>query len=95
MSPIAKSPAAKAGIQAGDLILRITDKANNIDRDTTGISLDEAVKLIRGDVGTGVTLKMYREGQSDTFEVTLTGIMWKFQEWNWNGKNTMVKKLLG
>jgi len=71
MSPIAKSPAAKAGVQAGDLILKITDKTNGIDKDTTGISLDEAVKLIRGDVGTEVTLKMYREGKSDTFEVTL------------------------
>lgn len=71
MSPIAKSPAAKAGVQAGDLILKIIDKANGVDKDTTGIALDEAVKLIRGAVGTEVTLKMYREGKSDTFEVTL------------------------
>lgn len=71
MSPIAKSPAAVAGVQAGDLILKIIDKAKNLDRDTTGISLDEAVDLIRGDIGTDVTLKMYREGESDTFEVTL------------------------
>ncbi len=71
MSPIAKSPAAAAGVQAGDLILKIIDKAKNLDKDTTGISLDEAVDLIRGDVGTEVTLKMYREGKTDTFEVTL------------------------
>jgi carboxyl-terminal processing protease len=71
MSPIAKSPAAKAGVQAGDLILKITDKIKDIDRDTTGISLEEAVNLIRGEVGTEVTLKMYREGKSDTFEVVL------------------------
>ncbi|HOR02050.1 MAG TPA: S41 family peptidase [Candidatus Woesebacteria bacterium] len=72
MSPIAKSPAMRAGVQAGDLILKITDKSKNIDRDTSGISLDEAVKLIRGDVGTEVILKMYREGKADTFDVKLT-----------------------
>lgn len=71
MAPLAKTPAEKAGIKAGDLILRIVDKENNIDRDTTGISLDEAVSLIRGKVGTEVTLKMYREGEKDTFEVIL------------------------
>jgi len=71
MSPIAKSPAMKAGVQAGDLILKITDKAKNVDKDTAGISLDEAVKLIRGDVGTEVVLKMYREGKADTFDVKL------------------------
>ena len=71
MSPIAKSPAEKAGVKAGDLILKIVDKKNNIDKDTTGISLDEAVKLIRGDKGTEVTLTMYREGKAGTFEVTL------------------------
>ena len=56
---------------AGDLILKITDKVNNVNRETTGISLDEAVKLIRGKVGTEVTLKLYREGKADTWEVTL------------------------
>ncbi len=71
MSPIAKSPAAAAGVQAGDLILKITDKTKKIDKDTTGISLEEAMNLIRGDVGTEVTLKMYREGKADSFEVTL------------------------
>jgi len=42
-----------------------------VDKDTAGISLDEAVKLIRGDVGTEVVLKMYREGKADTFDVKL------------------------
>ena len=71
MSPIAKSPAEKAGVKAGDLILKIVDKKNNVDRDTTGISLDEAVKLIRGDKGTEVVLTMYREGKEGTYDVTL------------------------
>lgn len=71
MSPIAKSPAEKAGVKAGDLILKIVDKKNNVDRDTTGISLDEAVKLIRGDKGTEVVLTMYREGKEGTYDVSL------------------------
>lgn len=71
MSPLAKTPAEKAGILAGDLILKITDKGKKVDKETTGISLDEAVKLIRGKVGTEVTLKLYREGKTGTFDVTL------------------------
>ncbi len=71
MSPLTGTPADKAGVKAGDLILHITDKENNIDKDTTDIALDEAVSLIRGKVGTEVTLKMYREGKSDYFDVVL------------------------
>ena len=71
MSPLTGTPAEKAGLKAGDLILKITDKANNVDKDTTGMSLDEAVKLIRGKIGTEVTLKIYREGKADYFDVVL------------------------
>jgi len=71
MAPLVGTPAEKAGVKAGDLILHITDKANNIDKDTTGIALNDAVSLIRGKIGTEVTLKMYREGKSDYFDVVL------------------------
>lgn len=71
MTPLAKTPAEKAGIKAGDLILKITDKSKNIDRDTGGISLAEAVDLIRGKVGTEVTLKLFREGEKEAFSVAL------------------------
>ncbi len=71
MTPLKGTPAEKAGIKAGDLILHITDKQNNVDKDTTDITLDEAVRLIRGKIGTEVTLKMYREGKSDYFDVVL------------------------
>lgn len=71
MSPLAGTPAEKAGVKAGDLILHITDKMNNVDKDTTDIALNEAVSLIRGKIGTEVTLKMYREGKSDYFDVVL------------------------
>jgi len=71
MAPLPKTPADRAGVMAGDLILKIVDKEKDIDRDTTGISLNEAVNLIRGKVGTEVTLKLYSEKKKDTFEVTL------------------------
>lgn len=72
MSIVPKSPAERAGVKSGDLILKIVDKTNKVDKDTTGISLDEAVKLIRGKKGTDVTLNLYREGKSGVFDVTLT-----------------------
>lgn len=71
MAPLAKTPADRAGVRAGDLILKIIDKENNVDKDTAGITLEEAVELIRGKVGSEVTLKLYREGEKDTFEVKL------------------------
>ncbi len=71
MAPLAKTPSERAGVKAGDLILKITDKKNNVDKDTYGIALDEAVKLIRGEIGTEVTLKMFREGKKEAFDVVL------------------------
>ncbi|MFA5828272.1 MAG: S41 family peptidase [Candidatus Shapirobacteria bacterium] len=71
MSPLPKTPAEKAGVRAGDLILKITDKEKNIDKDTAGMALDEAVNLIRGKIGTEVTLKLFREGEKETFDVVL------------------------
>lgn len=71
MTPLKDSPAIKAGIKAGDLILKIIDKENNVNKDTTGITLDEAVDLIRGKKGTEVTLTMFREGDKQSNDITL------------------------
>lgn len=71
VSPLSETPADKAGVKAGDLILKIVDKNNNVDRDTNGISLNEAVNLIRGEIGTDVTLTMYRESNSKRMEIAL------------------------
>ena len=98
MSPLAKSPAEKAGIKAGDLILKITDKNSNVDKDTTNITLEEAVNLIRGKMGTEVTLKMYREGKPAAYDVVLKrdNIVVPSIEIEWkvvNGKNVAWIKL--
>ncbi|MDD4937750.1 MAG: S41 family peptidase [Candidatus Shapirobacteria bacterium] len=71
MTTLSGTPAEKAGIKTNDLILKITDKKKNIERDTTGISLSEAVELIRGEIDTEVTLNMYREGKAAAYDVVL------------------------
>lgn len=70
IAPLKGSPAEAAGLRAGDLIAGIDGKS------TDGISIDEAVKLIRGPKGTKVTLTIVRAKESkevvvmrDTIEV--------------------------
>ena len=70
MAPLEEHPAIKQGVKAGDLILNIKDEAKGIDKDTAGLTLPEAVTLIRGKKGTPVTLSLYREDKG-TFEVTI------------------------
>ena len=71
VSPLKKTPAEKAGLKAGDLIIKIIDIENDVDVDTSDISIIRAVELIRGKLGTKVTLKIYREGEIEPFEVEL------------------------
>ncbi len=71
ISPLQGMPAEKAGVQAGDLILHVKDPDKNLDEDTTGWSLTEAVNHIRGRKGTDVILTLYRQDKGEPFEVTL------------------------
>lgn len=70
MAPLDGMPAISEGVRAGDLILNIKDEAREIDTDTIGMTLPEAVLLIRGPKGTPVTLTLYRE-ERGTFDVTI------------------------
>lgn len=66
IAPLSDSPAEKAGIQSGDRILAIDGK------DTYGISVNEAVMLIRGEEGTPVVLAVTRDGLKTPKEITIT-----------------------
>lgn len=66
IAPLDDSPAQKAGILAQDYIVKINGEA------TDGMAVDEAVSKIRGEEGTQVTLTLFREGEPNTFDVTIT-----------------------
>jgi len=65
VSPIDETPAARAGIMAGDRIIKIDGVSSK------GISSDEAAELIRGPKGTTVTLTILREGIDEEMEFVL------------------------
>jgi len=71
IAPLKGTPAEKAGVKAGDLILRIVDEQKEVDQETTGISLPEAVNLIRGPKGQPVTLTLFSEGEEKPREVEI------------------------
>ena len=62
VSPLTDSPAESAGVKAGDIIAGIRDTEKDIERGTVGITLPEAVQIIRGPAGSTVTLSLLREG---------------------------------
>lgn len=72
VAPITGSPADKAGVKAGDLILHIKDEKKNVDIDTRGMTLPTAVTYIRGEKGSSVLLTLYREGGAKSFEQSIT-----------------------
>jgi len=65
ISPIDDTPAARAGIKAGDTIIKLDDKT------VKGMALDDAVKLMRGKPGTKIELTITREGREKPITVTL------------------------
>ena len=66
VSPIDGSPAAKAGVQAGDAILSVDGTS------TEGLSLDQASELLRGKLGSKVTLELQGQDQDKPYDVKLT-----------------------
>jgi carboxyl-terminal processing protease len=66
VSPIDDTPAYKAGIKAGDLIIKLDDKP------VKGMTLTEAVKHMRGEAGSKIELLVVREGADKPLKITLT-----------------------
>lgn len=67
IAPIEDTPAYRAGIKPGDVIVRINDK-----RVTPDMTLSEAVKLMRGKPGTKITIWIWRKGWSEPKPFTIT-----------------------
>lgn len=65
ISPIDDTPAQKAGVQAGDLIVRLDDTP------VKGMTLDEAVKIMRGKPGSKITLTIAREGEASPIKIKI------------------------
>ena len=65
IAPLPNTPAERAGIRAGDMLIRINDIS------TDNMSIDEAVSIIRGEEGTEVKLTILREDSEELQEFTL------------------------
>lgn len=65
IAPIDDTPAQRAGIQAGDLIIRIDEKP------VKGMSLGDAVELMRGEAGSSIELTLMRDGESKPLRIQL------------------------
>ncbi|MFA5106916.1 MAG: S41 family peptidase [Patescibacteria group bacterium] len=66
IAPVPGSPAEKAGLKAGDTVLQIDET------DTAGLTVDQAVALIRGEKGSAVKLTIERTGGAEPFTLTIT-----------------------
>jgi len=65
IAPIDDTPAARAGIRAGDVIIKIDDKF------TRGMNLSDAIKLMRGKPQTPITLTLARKGEAQPLEIKI------------------------
>ena len=81
VAPIEGTPAYKAGIKAGDKILKIDDKT------TEGMQVEEAVSLIRGKKGTQVTLTITRKDFAEPKKFTITRDVIQIPVINWSMKD--------
>ena len=73
VSPIEDTPAARAGLKTGDLIIRLDSKA------VKGMALNDAVKQMRGKPGSDIVLTVVREGQPKPLTFTISRAVIKVQ----------------
>lgn len=84
IAPLNDMPGEKAGLKAGDIIVKIDGKT------TADVSIDQAVALIRGKKGTSVTLTIFRDGFADTKDITIVRDTIKVDSINWEMKEGNV-----
>lgn len=73
VSPIEDTPAAHSGLKTGDIIVRLNEKP------VKGMTLNDAVKLMRGKPGTDIILTVLREGNNKPLKFTVTRAVIKVQ----------------
>ncbi len=66
ITPIDDTPAFKAGVEAGDLVIRLNEKP------VKGMTLADAVKIMRGKPGTDIVLTIIREGETRPLKISIT-----------------------
>lgn len=87
IAPLEGTPAQKAGLRAGDKIIKVDD------RPTIDMTIDEAVNLIRGSKGTEVTLTVYREEWKETKDITIVRGVIKVPSLKWELKEDNIAYL--
>ena len=73
IAPIDGTPAFRAGVKSGDIILKINDQA------TIGMNIDESVKLMRGKPGTSLVLTIIRKKEPKPLKIKITRDIIKIQ----------------
>ncbi len=66
VAPIDDTPAANAGVQPGDFITHVNGES------LLGLPLDDAVEMMRGPIGSEITITILREGESEPFDLTMS-----------------------
>jgi carboxyl-terminal processing protease len=78
VAPMADTPAARAGLQPGDLIVRFDEQP------VLGMELSDAISRMRGDPGAPIVLTIRREGREDDFTVSLVRDTIRTQVLRWS-----------
>lgn len=89
IAPLKGNPAEEMGLKAGDKILKVNDTV------TTGMAVEDAVKIIRGEPGTKVTLLIYRDGfeEAKEFEITRRVVVVPTLDYEMKEGNVMYVRL--
>jgi carboxyl-terminal processing protease len=84
VSPMPGTPAARAGLQRGDLIVRFDDQP------VLGMALSDATSRMRGQPGSAITLTIRRDGFEEEFSVTLVREIIRIQSLRWSMEDSVL-----
>jgi carboxyl-terminal processing protease len=84
IAPLPGTPGEKAGLKPGDIIVKINGK------DTSNMTSDDAVRLIRGPKGTDVTLTVFHDGWTSTKDIKIVRDTINVPSMKWSLKNNDV-----